>query len=150
MTDVPSQADTYFFEEDEMAVSLKVAAGRMLRWNQKGRKVATPRRGDWVSRNSSNNRCTACKIGLVMIGRYGFDKAIDYYTDDRLTKTLNYGPLMKCPVASCIDSHDFRGQGRWEKEHSLGAVIEHLFEHHKWSVNRIDKWLAELAEEDND
>lgn len=143
--DVPSQTDTYFFEEEgEMSISLKVAAGRLLKWNKKGREIATPRRGDWIEVNADTGKCIACKIGLVMIGRYGINKAQDYggsdYGNGRLTATLRYGPVIACPVRGCSEHPTRR----------LGWVIEGLFEYHKWSVNRIDKWLAELAEEDND
>ena len=145
MTDVPSQTDTYFFEEDEMTISLKVAAGRLLKWNRKGRELARPLRGDWITVNADTGKCTACKIGLVMIGRYGINKAQDYgsgnYSAGRLGATLGYGPLIDCPARGCSEHPD---------AHKLGWIIESLFEYHKWSVNKIDKWLAGLAEEDND
>ena len=62
-------------EEEDMTVSLKVAAGRMLKWNQKGRKLAQPQRGAFIVRNVETGSCVACKIGLVMIGRYGLSRA---------------------------------------------------------------------------
>ena len=145
MTDVPSQTDTYFFEEEgEMTISLKVAAGRLLEWNKRGREIATPRRGLWVHRRKTG-KCLACKIGLVMIGRYGVNKVLgdSHDLDDStlLDDTLHYGPKVVCPVDNCLYLHD---------RNYLGFTIERLFESHKWSVNRIDKWLAGLAEEDND
>ena len=128
-----------------MSVSLKTAAGRLLKWNRKGRELARPLRGDWIAVNVDTGKCTACKIGLVMIGRYGLNKARDYsndtYGNGRLTEILRFGPVIVCPVRGCSEHPGPR---------RLGWTIEGLFEHHKWSVNRIDKWLAELAEEDND
>ena len=124
-----------------MTVSLRVAAGRMLRWNQKGREVATPRRGLWIEHNLETGACLACKIGLVMIGRYGLNKATGGFSseDSNLRKaTVNYGPDIFCPVNGCWHHATRR---------PLGYVVEGLFEKHKWSVNKIDKWLAELAEE---
>ena len=131
-----------------MGVSLKRAASQLLKWNIEGQKYARALRGDWVERNEDTGKCTACKIGMVMIGRYGLKKALDYYQKDRLTDTLAYGPLVYCPIRGCKSySHDFRdmmlGPGR---KHPLGAVIEHLFEKHKRSVMWIDKWLAKFSE----
>ena len=126
-----------------MTISLKVAAGRMLRWNQKGREFAQPQRGAFIVRNVETGSCVACKIGLVMIGRYGMKRATaGAYTPGEesaklLGKTLNYGPEIDCPVQRCVYFH-----GR----QPLGFTIERLFEAHKWSVNKIDKWLAELAD----
>ena len=60
--------------------SLKVAARRFLRWNQKGQEVAGPRRGIWIKAqydlDGNLASCAACKIGLVMIGRYGFKRLL--------------------------------------------------------------------------
>ena len=130
-------------------ISLKKAASQLLKWNLEGQKHATPRRGDWINRNETNDGCTACKIGLVMVGRYGLDKAVNYHNNARrLTETLSYGPKIACPSVGCT-SADYRGANLWATtgKHALGSVIEHLFEHHKWSVMRIDKWLAEVAGE---
>jgi len=129
-----------------MGVSLKKAASQLLKWNIEGQKFARARRGDWIQVDD-NGKCTACKIGMVMIGRYGLEKAADY-DHTRLGATLSYGPLVRCPIRGC-DAHpsDFRGP-HYGLRQPLGAIIEHLFEHHKRSVMWIDKWLAGLAEEE--
>jgi len=128
----------------EMSVSLKVAAGRFLKWNKKGQEVARPIRGEFIGHNTETGKCVACKIGLVMIGRYGLNKATGGGGSsedlDLRRQTQRYGPDIECPVRSCHDYEYLRGE--WSP---LGMVTEHLFELHKWSVNRIDKWLEEIA-----
>lgn len=130
-------------KEKKMTISLKVAARRFLRWNQKGCEFAQPRRGIWIERSEATGKCVACKIGLVMIGRYGISKAVDSENGREHTSlmraTLNYGPNIDCPISDC-----------WHVKRSFGVVVEHLFEKHKWSVNKIDKWLAELSEDTGD
>ena len=130
-----------------MGVSLKKAASQLLKWNIEGQKFARALRGDWIQVND-NGKCTACKIGMVMIGRYGLEKAIHYDYKDMLGKTLSYGPLTDCPIRGCdTNPSDFRGPHCGDKQ-PLGAIIEHLFENHTKSVMWIDKWLAGLAEEE--
>ena len=130
-----------------MGVSLKKAASQLLKWNIEGQKFARALRGDWVQVDDNDN-CTACKIGMVMIGRYGLSGAVDYYSGDKLTKTLSYGPLTRCPIRGCdTPPYDFRGPHFGDKQ-PLGSIIEHLFEEHMKSVMWIDKWLAKLAEEE--
>ena len=141
-------------------ISLKVAARRFLRWNLKGLEIVTPRRGVWIEdytqdKAGKTKTCVACKIGLVMIGRYGLTRAASRrfgpsYSEDNdlLEATLDYGPQTECPVASC-DHSGFSGS--WELEgpighFPLGVVVEHLFEKHKKSVMWIDSWLGVLAD----
>ena len=126
-----------------MTVSLKAAAARFLKWNLEGQKHATPLRGSWIESNYSGggdkDKCTACKIGLVMIGRYGLAKSVDQGGSAKqslVQSTLSYGPRIDCAVKSCNDQY----------RNEFGYVVEHLFEYHKWSVHRIDKWLATVAE----
>ena len=134
-----------------MGVSLKKAASQLLKWNIIGQKFARAARGDWII-IEDNGKCTACKIGMVMIGRYGIELAANYYGGEpgsRLERTLNYGPLILCPVSRC-KSTDYNDSGliagSFGPKYPLGSIIEHLFEHHKWSVMKIDRWLAELSE----
>ncbi len=137
-----------------MGLSVKKAASQLLKWNLLGQKLAKATRGNWIITNPNTGKCSACKIGLVMIGRYGMDKATSGgsfgYSMKLLTKTLKYGPLTMCPIRGCRSnssdfSTEFRNTG---PAYPLGIIIEHLFEHHKRSVMWIDKWLAELAEEE--
>ena len=138
-----------------MTVSLKVAARRFLRWNKKGQKVATPKRNVWIAQQE-NGKCVACKIGLVMIGRYGLHKATKATFGKRraqvtelVNATLNYGPSLTCPIRGCRGlHHSSRKQQGYPPDPyyaSLGNVTEHLFEQHKRSVKQIDEWLANLA-----
>ena len=131
-----------------MTVSLKIAAERFLRWNIEGQKHAKPTRGLWVTREITSAKCFACKIGLVMIGRYGLEKALgrDGTGDSTLIdRTTAYGPPMNCPVKSC--KYPIIDEEWWDnRKASFGYIVEHLFEKHKWTVVRLDKWLAGLAE----
>ena len=131
-----------------MSVKLEVAAKRFLKWNIEGRKHARAMRGVWIDDDMDGN-CVACKIGLVMIGRYGLEKARGSppgYGYDRvlLANTLEYGPLVDCPVKVC-DHAAFSAQYRDDCRYALGVVVEHLFEHHEWGVVKIDEWLSVLA-----
>ena len=52
--------------------SLKVAAKNLLRWNLKGQATgAKPKRGTYLFQKKEGQTCYACKIGLVMLGRWG-------------------------------------------------------------------------------
>ena len=63
--------------------------------------------------------------------------------DERLRDEVqNYGPKLICPVKAC------REFVATEEGYHLGSMTEHLFEDHKWSVMKIDKWLAKEAEVD--
>ncbi len=133
-----------------MGISLKKAASQMLKWNIKGQKVATARHGHWIQLNDNNRkRCTACKIGMVMIGRYGLSQATTAYGTEkigRLQDTLNYGPMTTCPIRGCA-METFIHSTILGKDQPLGIIVEHLFEEHRRSVMWIDKWLAGLAGE---
>lgn len=129
-------------------LKLKEAASNLLRWNLKGQATgARPRRGIYLRRRdeTSLKNCFACKVGLVMLGRWGegaFYKHTRY--QDNVRKRIqvqNYGPDLYCPT-ECFEL----GKGNFaNRKLPLGRLIEHLFETHKWSVMRIDKWLAEQA-----
>ena len=127
------------------------AARNLLRWNLKGQATgAIARRGIYIRQHEEDSNCYACKIGLVMLGRWGEAASVlnssgGYrgYSEDgsKVREIKRYGPMVVCPAFEwgCL------GGGT---KLQLGALIEHLFEYHRWSVMRIDKWLAELAETD--
>ena len=135
------------------------AARNMLIWSLNGQRVAKPVRGWWINRQSwipgmGKKKCTACKIGLVMIGRYGLAGATDSNGDENrplLRRTLRYGPKTACPVDGCrsVSAGGQAGssilESHYESRAQLGVIVEHLLEEHKWAVVRIDNWLAELA-----
>ena len=141
-----------------MSVSLKVAARRFLKWNIEGQKHATPKRGGWIELEPTPpgrpDKCVACKIGLVMIGRYGLTPAMDLTGwDGRLDSTLGYGAMIECPAPhrtankpDTLHGHEWRdGKGVGLYVAPLGLVVEHLFEFHLWGVKKIDEWLSVLA-----
>ena len=135
-----------------MSVSLKVAARRFLKWNIEGQKHAIPQRGGWISKVPGRDTCRACKIGLVMIGRYGLTEAQEMSGwGFRLNSTLRYGPLIECPITHIKMPHGEHGpqwsEGKGEGVYRahLGVVVEHLFESHMWGVVKIDEWLSVLA-----
>jgi len=129
----------------------RAAAKNLLRWNLKGQAMdVIPRRGIYIRQRTEDSTCYACMIGLVMLGRYGKKRATrpniaisyDYAEVVSLVHEIQkYGPSMECPVDD-LNLIWYCGEGRRWK---LGALIEHLFENHRWSVMKIDKWLAELA-----
>jgi len=137
-----------------MGVSLQKAARQLLKWNLVGLAMGgMPRRGIYLAASRNPDKCFACKIGLVMLGRYGRKRAMD--EDDyppiimlsvadydlRMAVTY-YGPKTYCPVDVCKDNAFLDEYG----EQHIGGMTEHLFEVHKWSVMRIDKWLAEYGD----
>lgn len=128
-----------------MAVSLRVSARRLLRWNLKGLAMGgMPRRGLYLAASNDPKKCFACKVGLVMLGRYGRARSMwkagvleGAAEMELVDEVQDYGPVLDCPIDECFT-----------KEH-LGRMTEHLFEGHLKSVTWIDKWLAGLAGEPN-
>jgi hypothetical protein len=154
--------------ERKMKVGLKKAARDLLRWNLKGQLRGIPTRGTYLAHRDTffkpgsndverrwhpftpkkgTKDCYACKIGLVMLGRYG-DGAFGLTTrtqrDDLVREIQRYGPKIACPLGdACGQLYPYNPYVA-----PLGEMIEHLFESHLWGVVRIDKWLAGLAKVD--
>lgn len=129
-----------------MGVSIQKAARQLLKWNLMGlARGGIPRRGTYLVAASDPDKCFACKVGLVMLGRYGRERAMDQggANENLMAKVKGYGPRLRCPVNDC--QHDGY-LDRWTETAHIGGMIEHLFECHKWSVMRIDKWLAEKGD----
>lgn len=155
-----------------LKIGLKRAARDLLRWNLKGQLRGIPTRGTYLAhrdtffrssyggirykdysqhgklRAGTKKDCYACKIGLVMLGRYG-DAAFDStrtQNDRKLSIIKHYGPRVDCPAGGrCGYCWPYGPESL-----PLGSMIDHLFEYHLWGVVRIDKWLAELAKVDFD
>lgn len=142
-----------------MSLSLRKAATNLLHWNLKGQATgAKPRREIYLSKALKGDTCYACKIGLVMLGRWGNGAFNPYLqregadssiaNSERVEAIKHYGPYTDCPVKRCVEDseYDYEGTGPVQTNMALGRLIEHLFEDHKWSIMQIDKWLAEKAQ----
>ena len=137
-------------------LTLVEAAKNLLRWNLKGQSTgAVAKRGVYIRQREEESNCYACKIGLVMLGRYG-KRAMELnspgypgYSEvsSKVREIKKYGPRVECPCPASVNEGDWCYYDSSQRV-PLGEMIEHLFEDHRWSVMRIDKWLARLAELD--